>query len=167
MAIDADYVREKKIIHPIAEQMNIIYHLMKSIIHFPSFPKLYIHIFSSFECHLTISLIGNFSHVSVWWFYIPHTHIQTHTYIYIYIYIYGFKKNKTSHIRIIHLFPSCYGYWYESITAKNNRTWHREFPNGPGNRGSIPGRVTPKTQKRYTIRLCLALSIIKYVSRVK
>ena len=27
----------------------------------------------------------------------------------------SFKK-KNGHIRIINLFPSCYGYWYESIT---------------------------------------------------
>ena len=40
-------------------------------------------------------------------------------YIYIYIYIYiPLRKTKTGHIRIINLFPSCYGYWYESITPK-------------------------------------------------
>ena len=38
-------------------------------------------------------------------------------YIYIYIYI-SLRKTKTGHIRIINLFPSCYGYWYESITPK-------------------------------------------------
>ena len=35
-------------------------------------------------------------------------------YIYIYIYI-SLRKTKTGLIRIINLFPSCYGYWYESI----------------------------------------------------
>ena len=39
----------------------------------------------------------------------------------IYIYI-ALRKTKTDHIRIINLFPSCYRYWYESITPKNNRT---------------------------------------------
>ena len=40
-------------------------------------------------------------------------------YIYIYIYIYlSLRKTKTGYIRIINLFPSCYGYWYESITPK-------------------------------------------------
>ena len=44
----------------------------------------------------------------------------------------------------------------------------REFANGPEDRGSIPGRVIPKTFKKwYLIPLCLTLSIIRYVSRVK
>ena len=37
--------------------------------------------------------------------------------LYIYIYI-SLRKTKTGHNRIINLFPSCYGYWYESITPK-------------------------------------------------
>ena len=36
-------------------------------------------------------------------------------YIYIYIYIYIPLRKITGHIRIINSFPSCYGYWYESI----------------------------------------------------
>ena len=44
----------------------------------------------------------------------------------------------------------------------------RVFANGPGDRGSIPGRVIPKTKKKwYLIPPCLKLSIIRYVSRVK
>ena len=39
----------------------------------------------------------------------------------------------------------------------------RVFANGPGDLGSIPGRVIPKT----LIPLCLTLSNIRYVSRVK
>ena len=39
---------------------------------------------------------------------------QQSLYIYIYIYIY----TKPGQTRIINLFPSCYGYWYESITPK-------------------------------------------------
>ena len=42
----------------------------------------------------------------------------------------------------------------------------RVFANGPGNLGSIPGRVIPKTQKILDTSL-LTLSIIRYVSRVK
>ena len=43
----------------------------------------------------------------------------------------------------------------------------RVFANGPSDRGSIPGRVIPKTQKRYLMPLCLTLSIIRYRSSVK
>ena len=44
----------------------------------------------------------------------------------------------------------------------------RVFANGPGDQGSIPGRVIPKTLKKwYLIPSCLTLSIIRYVSRVK
>ena len=43
----------------------------------------------------------------------------------------------------------------------------RVFANGPGDLGSIPGRVIPKTQKLFLMPPCLTLSIIRYVSRVK
>ena len=44
----------------------------------------------------------------------------------------------------------------------------RVFANGPGDQGSIPGRVIPKTQKKwYLIPPCLALNIIRYGSRLK
>ena len=36
------------------------------------------------------------------------------------------------------------------------------FAKGPGNGGSIPGRVIPKTQKKWYLMLpCLTLSIIR------
>ena len=35
------------------------------------------------------------------------------------------------------------------------------FANGPGDRGSIPGRVIPKTKKWYLMPPCLTLSIIR------
>ena len=42
------------------------------------------------------------------------------------------------------------------------------FNNDLGDWGSISSRVIPKTLKKwYLITLCLTLSIIKYVSRVK
>ena len=41
------------------------------------------------------------------------------------------------------------------------------FVNGPGNRGSTPGRVIPKTQKWYLMPPCFTLSITRYRSRVK
>ena len=41
------------------------------------------------------------------------------------------------------------------------------FVNGPGDLGSIPGRVIPKSQKWYLMPPCLTLSIIRYRSRVK
>ena len=49
----------------------------------------------------------------------------------------------------------------------------RVFANGPGDLGSIPGRVIPKTQKMVldasllNMPPCLTLSIIRYGSRVK
>ena len=43
----------------------------------------------------------------------------------------------------------------------------RVFTNGPGDRGSIPGRVIPKTLKWYLMPPYLILSNIRYVSRVK
>ena len=43
----------------------------------------------------------------------------------------------------------------------------REFANGAGYWGSIPGRVIPKTQKWYLMLPCLTLGIIIYGSRVK
>ena len=41
------------------------------------------------------------------------------------------------------------------------------FANGPGDLGSIPGRVIPKTLKLYLIPPCLTLSNIRYAWRVK
>ena len=44
----------------------------------------------------------------------------------------------------------------------------RVFANGPGDLGSIPGRVIPKTLKKWNlIPPCLTFSIIRYGSRVK
>ena len=43
----------------------------------------------------------------------------------------------------------------------------RVFAKGPGDRGSIQGRVLLKTQKCYLIHPSLTLSIIRYVSRIK
>ena len=43
----------------------------------------------------------------------------------------------------------------------------RVSTNGPGDLGSIPARVIPKTQKSFLMLPCLALSIIRYGSRVK
>ena len=37
----------------------------------------------------------------------------------------------------------------------------RVFADGPGDWGSIPGQVRPKTQKWYLILPCLTLSIIR------
>ena len=43
----------------------------------------------------------------------------------------------------------------------------RVFANGPGDLGSIPGRVLPKTLKWNLIPPCLTLSIIYYKVRFK
>ena len=45
---------------------------------------------------------------------------------------------------------------------------NKVFVNGPVDLGSIPGRIIPKTFKKwYLIPPCLTLSNIRYVSRVK
>ena len=43
----------------------------------------------------------------------------------------------------------------------------RVFANGPGDPGSVPGRVITKTLKMVLDTALLTLSIIRYVSRVK
>ena len=43
----------------------------------------------------------------------------------------------------------------------------RGFANGPGDMGSIPGQVIPKTQKWNLMPPCVTLSILRYRSRVK
>ena len=43
----------------------------------------------------------------------------------------------------------------------------RLFTDGPGDLGSIPGRVIAKTQKWYSMLPCSTLSVIRYGSRVK
>ena len=44
----------------------------------------------------------------------------------------------------------------------------RVFANGPGDWGSIPGRVIPKTQKKWRLMApCSILCTIRYGSRVK
>ena len=43
---------------------------------------------------------------------------------------------------------------------------HYSFANGPGDQGSVPGRVIPKTQKWYLMPPCLTLSFIRYKPRV-
>ena len=48
---------------------------------------------------------------------------------------------------------------YEGNRAIGLMSW--VFANGPGDRGSIPGRIIPKTQKWYWIPPCLTLSIIR------
>ena len=125
-----------------------------------------------------------------------HEHIQTHAhththinmtnyryiyiFIYIYIYIYIYKDQRVFLISLrIHLsmfdsffvsfslylfiysfinfFISMYGFYLLS----------RVFASGLGDRGSIPGRVIPKTQKSYLMQPCLALSSIRWRLRVK
>ena len=55
----------------------------------------------------------------------------------------------------------------EYLSFMTNRLVGRDFANGPGDLGSIPGRVILKTKKWYLIPPCLTLSIIRYVSSVK
>ena len=43
----------------------------------------------------------------------------------------------------------------------------RVFANGPGDLGSLSGRVIQKLKKWYLLPPCLTLSYIRYVSRVK
>ena len=60
----------------------------------------------------------------------------------------------------MYIYISIYRYMYFGPAV-------RVFANGPGDLGSIPGRVIPKTLKWYLIPPCLTLSIIRYGSRVK
>ena len=43
----------------------------------------------------------------------------------------------------------------------------RVFANGPGDLGSIPGRVILKTQKWYLMLTCLTLSIVRIKGKVE
>ena len=55
-------------------------------------------------------------------------YLRINIYIYIYIYIYiSLRKNKTGHIRIINLFPSCYvSFLYKPKTRRKlNRTSYK------------------------------------------
>ena len=62
---------------------------------------------------------------TIWWWW----------YIYIYIYIYIYSMN------LLYIYNGI-------INGKSTRHWHdRVFANGPGDLGSIPGWVIPKTQK--------------------
>ena len=51
--------------------------------------------------------------------------------------------------------------------SKYKGTLFRVSANGPGDLGSMPGRVIPKVQNWYLMPSCLTLSIIRYGSRVK
>ena len=88
-----------------------------------------------------------------------HTHTHTHTHTYIYIYIYQASPSATSRNRpesiinwgtvalnsmLSFSMTGCllyYAYLHMYIYV------HLVFANGPGDLGSIPGRVIPKTQK--------------------
>ena len=73
------------------------------------------------------------------------THTHTHTHIYIYIYIYR-ERERDRFIGLV----------------------GRGFINVPGDLCAIPGRVIPKTFKKwYLIPPCLIRSNIRYVSKVK
>ena len=73
---------------------------------------------------------------------------------------YSIKKNKNKNKKWIIILIYIYIYIVLWIMV-------RVFVNGPGDLGSIQGRVKPKTQKWYLIPLRLTLSIISYGSRVK
>ena len=53
------------------------------------------------------------------------------------------------------------------IVIHYNNLMSRVFANVPGDPGSIPDRVIPKTQKWYLMSPCLTLSIFREASRVK
>ena len=79
----------------------------------------------------------------------PHTlHIFTHTiYLYIYIYIYT-QIYTTTHIYVcIYTFTKIYTHTLYIYIYIHTGTLVRVFANGPGDLGSIPGQVIPKTLK--------------------
>ena len=72
-------------------------------------------------------------------------------------------------------FYSCWMIWINSLifllhiigVVPDIGMMVRAFANGPRDLGSIPGRVIPKTQKRYLMPPCLTFSFIRYWSRIK
>ena len=72
-----------------------------------------------------------------------------------------FKSLVWSNLR---LNPGLPGHWW---TLSPLDRMVRVLANGPGDQGSIPGRIIPKTQKWYLMPSCLTLSIIMYGLRVK
>ena len=58
-------------------------------------------------------------------------------------------------------------WWVNDFIINIIIVYYNPFANGPGDRGSVLGRVIPKTQKWYLIPPCLRLGIIRYWSRVK
>ena len=76
--------------------------------------------------------------------FIINIYVYTHTHIYIYIYIYIYTHY-------------CY---YRAIGQMS-----RVFANGPGDRGSIPGQVIPKTKKM--VLDAALLNIQHYKVRIK
>ena len=71
-------------------------------------------------------------------------HIYTYIYIHIYTYIFIFIYTYI-YIRYIHICTHTYICTYIYIHIHGLAV--RVFANGPGDLGSIPGRVIPKTQK--------------------
>ena len=55
----------------------------------------------------------------------------------------------------------------QGVNNNNNNLNRLVFTNGPGNPGSIPGQVIPKTLKMVLMPPYLTLSLIRYRSRVK
>ena len=86
--------------------------------------------------------------------------INEQIYIYIYIYIYpdeGVAPSPT---------PQCSSYWKGEPSGRQLLLLYI-YIHGPGDRGSIPGQVIPKTKEYHSVPPCLTHSIIKYVSRAK
>ena len=79
--------------------------------------------------------------------------------LYIYIYITNCLNTIFVYLSVPSLYIFLYIYRPIGIMV-------RVFANGSGDRGSIQGRVIPKTQKWYLSPPCLTLSIIRYGSRV-
>ena len=65
--------------------------------------------------------------------------------------------------RYVCIYRHIYTHWQNRPIGQVGRV----FADDPGDRGSLPGRVIPKTQKWYLTPPCLTLSIIRYGSRLK
>ena len=81
-----------------------------------------------------------------------------------YRYIWTHTPNFYSTIYLFHknMITRYWQYWFKWLYIMMVRL----FANGPEDRGSIPGRVIPKTQKWYLIPPALTLIIIRYGLRV-
>ena len=118
--------------------------------------------------HAAITL--SHSHSFLWRFNHSFGEMTFHNiYIYIYIYVRIWDISNIilfedqQHGTQCYEYLSCFISYFNQVIGLVSRM----FANGPGDRGSVPGWVIPKTQKWYLMPPCLALTIIMWGTRIK